>query len=151
MKKTEMLRGLYEDLTDEEIEKAVEQVNYVLYDSATGEIIQTGNMDRLAYERFEPYREGLEKAIIPPGEEWMLRGEFIDHENTQKPMFKIEQGELVAKEAHVAKITGMRMPRDGARKVPIEAEGPGGKEIIAMDIVQDPIKVEKGISRQDKK
>lgn len=126
MKKTEMLRGLYEDLTDEEIEKAVEQVNYVLYDSATGEIIQTGNMDRLAYERFEPYREGMEKAIVPPGEEWMLRGEFIDHENTQKPMFKIEQGELVAKERHTDKINEMRRPKDGMK---------GGR--------QEPVRIEK--------
>jgi hypothetical protein len=148
--KIERLRGLYEDLTDEEIEKATEQVNYVFYDSQTGEIIQTGNMDRLAYESFEPYREGMEKVIIPLGEEWMLRGEFIDHEDTKGPMFKIEEGAIVAKEAHVEAITDMRMPRDGARKVPVEAEGPGGKEIIAMDIVQDPIKVEKGISRQDK-
>lgn len=142
---------IYEDMTEEEIAKGKQKVSYVLYFAATGEVYQSGTTDMLSYEKMEPPREGLEKAIIPTGEEWMLRGEFVDHDDTQRPMFKIEEGGLVAKEAHVEKITDMRMPRDGARKVPIEAEGPGGKEIIAMDIVQDPIKVEKGISRQDKK
>ena len=126
----ERKRDLYEDLTDAEIEKATEQVNYVLYIGNTGEIIQTGNMDRLAYENFEPYMEGMEKAIVPPGEEWMLRGEFVDHEDTKKPMFKIEDGTIVAKEAHINKISAMRMPRDGAKKV-------GG------ETVRDPIRVEK--------
>lgn len=137
------LRHLYEDLTDEEIEKATEQVNYVLYDIQTGEIIQTGNMDRLAFEAFEPYLENMEKAIVPPGEEWMLRGEFIDHEDTQKPMFRIEDGALVAKEAHVDKIAEMRMPKDGAKKKPIEVPGVGGTEIIGFETVQEPIRVEK--------
>lgn len=147
--KIERLRAMYEDLTDEEIEKAIEQVNYVLYDSQTGEIVQSGNMDRLSYERFEPYREGLEKAIVPPGEEWMLRGEFIDHEETRKPMFKIEEGAIVAKEAHVEKITDMRMPRDGAKKKPIEVDGIGGKEIIGFETVQEPIRVEKAKEIKD--
>ena len=149
MNKIESLRDLYEDLTDEEIAKAIEQVNYVLYDSQTGEIIQSGNMDRLAFERFEPYMEGMEKAIIPPGEEWMLRGEFIDHEETKKPMFKIEGGAIVAKEAHVEKITDMRMPRDGAKKKPIEVDGIGGKEIIGFETVQEPIRVEKAKEIKD--
>ena len=145
----ERKRKLYEDLSDEEIVKAHEMVHYVLFDGQTGEIIQTGNMDRLAFERFEPYMEGMEKAIIPPGEEWMLRGEFVDHEDTQKPMFKIEDGELVAKEAHVEKITGMRMPRDGAKKKPIEVDGIGGKEIIGFETVQEPIRVEKAKEIKD--
>ena len=139
----ERLRELYEDMTDEEIEKAIEHVNYALYDNQTGEIIQTGNMDRLAFERFEPYRERLEKVIISPGEKWMLRGEFVDHENGNIPMFKIEEGELVAKNAHVDKITEMRMPKDGIIKKPIEAEGVGGKEIIGFETVQEPLKIEK--------
>lgn len=137
------LRELYEDLTDEEIEKATEQVNYVLYIGNTGEIIQTGNMDRLAYENFEPYMEGMQKVIVPPGEEWMLRGEFTDHEETHVPMFKIEDGALVAKEAHVDKITEMRMPKDGVKNKPIEVEGPGGKEITGFETVQEPLKIEK--------
>ncbi|MCA9810676.1 MAG: hypothetical protein KC473_10075 [Candidatus Dadabacteria bacterium] len=139
----ERLRELYEDMTDEEIEKAIEHVDYVLFDNQTGEIIQTGNMDRLAYERFEPYREGLGKVIIPPGEKWMLRGEFVDHENGNKPMFKMEEGELVAKAAHVDKITEMRMPKDGIIKKPIEAEDMGGKEVIGFETVQEPLKIEK--------
>lgn len=141
--KIERLRNLYEDLSDEEIEKALEQVNYILYDTTTGEIIQSGNMDRLAYERFEMYREGMEKAIVPPGEEWMLRGEFIDHEETHRLMFKVEDGKLVAKATYVEKITDMRMPRDGAKKKPIEVDGIGGKEIIGFETVQEPIRVEK--------
>jgi hypothetical protein len=144
--KTERLRNLYEDFSDEEIEKACEMIHYVLFDGQTGEIIQTGNMDRLAFERFEPYREGMEKVIIPPGEEWMLRGEFIDHEDTKKPMFKIQEGDLVAKEAHVEKITEMRMSRDGVIKKPIEVEGVGGKEIIGFETVQEPLKIEKAQS-----
>ena len=139
----ERKRKLYEDLSDEEIVKAQEMINYVLYVGNTGEIIQTGNMDRLAYENFEPYLEGMEKAIIPPGEEWMLRGEFIDHEDTHKPMFKIEEGAIVAKETHVEKIADMRMPRDGVKKKPIEVDGIGGKEIIGFETVQEPIRVEK--------
>ncbi|HML96687.1 MAG TPA: hypothetical protein PKC29_14790 [Thermodesulfobacteriota bacterium] len=138
----ERMRDLYQDLTDDEIEKAQEQINYVLCDSATGEIVQTGSMDRLAFERFEPYREGMEKAIVPPGEEWMLRGEFVDYDNTHRPMFKIEEGSIVAKEAHVDKISEMRMPKDGVKKKPIEVEGVGGKEIIGFETVQEPLRVE---------
>lgn len=140
--KTERLRNLYEDFSDEEIEKACEMIHYVLYIGETGEIIQSGNMDRLAYEAFEPYLEGMEKAIIPPGEEWMLRGEFVDYEETKRPMFKIEEGAIVAKEAHVEKITEMRMPKDGAKKKPIEAEGIGGKEIVGFETVQEPLRIE---------
>jgi len=139
----ERMRDLYQDLTDDEIEKAQEQINYVLCDSATGEIVQRGSMDRLAFERFELYREGLEKVIVPDGEEWMLRGEFVDYDGTQKPMFKVEGGELVAKATHVDKITEMRMPRDGASKKPIEVEGIGGEEIIGFETVQEPLKIEK--------
>lgn len=140
--KVEHLRELYEDMTDEEIEKAQEQINYVLYNTQTGEIMQTGNMDLLAFERFEPFWENVEKVIVPPDEEWMLRGEFTDYENTKKPMFKIEDGKLVAKATHVEAITQMRMPRDGARKRPIEAEGIGGKEIVGFEMIQDPLRVE---------
>lgn len=121
---------IYDDMTEEEIGKAKQKVSYVFYFAASGEIYQSGTTDLLSYERMEPPREGLEKAIIPKGEEWMLRGEFVDYDDTQKPMFKIEEGAVVAKEAHVEKITGMRMPRDGAKKI-------GG------ETVQDPIRIEK--------
>jgi len=138
----ERLRELYEDLTDEEIEKAMQKVAYVLYDSVSGEIIQTGDTDLLAYERMEPYRENMAKTIIPKGEEWMLRGEFVDHAQG-KHMIKVEEGALVAKETHVEAITEMRMPRDGAKKKPIEVDGIGGREIIGFETVQDPLRVEK--------
>jgi len=138
----ERLRELYEDFTDEEIGKATQKVSYVLYDTATGEIIQTGDTDLLAYERMDPYRDGMAKAIIPKGEEWMLRGEFVDHAEG-KHMVKVEEGALVAKETHVEAITEMRMPRDGAKKEPIEVDGIGGKEIIGFETVQNPLRVEK--------
>ena len=149
MENIEKLRIAYEDLSDEEIEKAQKQINYVLYNTQTGEIMQTGNMDLLAFERFEPFWENMEKVIVPPGEEWMLRGEFVDYEDTKKPMFKIEEGELVAKNAHVDKISEMRMPRDGAKKKPIEVDGIGGKEIIGFETVQEPIRVEKAKEIKD--
>lgn len=141
--RTKKLKDSYEDLTYEEINKALEHVNYVLYDTTTGEVIQTGSMDLLAFERFEPYLEGMDKVIVPDGEEWMLRGEFVDSDGTQKPMFKVEDGGLVAKAAHVDKITEMRMPKDGTKKKPIEAQGADGKEIIGFETVQEPLKIEK--------
>ena len=138
----ERLRELYEDFTDEQIEKAMQKVSYVLYDTETGEIIQTGDTDLLAYEAMEPYRENMAKAIIPKGEEWMLRGEFVDHAEG-KHMFKIDDETLAAKKEHVEKITEMRMPRDGATKKPIEVDGVGGKEVIGFETVQEPLRVEK--------
>lgn len=137
-----VLREQYEGaLSDEEIEKAQTYVRYALYDTATGEIIQTGKTDLLAYENLPLYREGMEKTIIPDDEKWMLRGEFID-ESAGKRMFKIGDKGLTAKTAHVEKITEMRMPRDGLKKKPIEAEGIGGTEIIGIEIVQEPLRIE---------
>ena len=136
------MKDLYPDLTEEDIEKANTEVAVVIYDPDTGEILEQGYTDRLAAEAHQA-EAGRSKLIVDEIDRWKLRGEFIDHDDTKTPMFKIEEGALVAKEAHVEKITGMRMPRDGAKKRPIETEGIGGKEIIGFETVQEPIRVEK--------
>ncbi len=142
------MNELYPDFSDDEIIKANTEVAVIIFDPETGEILQQGYTDQLAAEAQQP-ETGKSKLIINEIDRWMLRGEFVDHEDTKKPMFKIEDGELVAKEAHVEKITDMRMPRDGAKKKPIEVDGIGGKEIIGFETVQEPIRVEKAKEIKD--
>lgn len=108
----ENLRVHYEGLTDEEILKAQEQVEYVLYDKNSGEITQAGNMDRLAFERFIPHNPDLEKIIVPPDHVWKLRGEFIDHDGGGKHMFKVEVSNITEKTEHKTKIEERKLPHD---------------------------------------
>ncbi len=133
---------LYPDFSDEDIAKAKTEVAVVIFDSETGEILEQGYTDQLAAEA-QQVTSGWSKLIVAESDRWKLRGEFLDHEDTREPMFKVEDGEIVAKEAHVEKITEMRMPKDGIRKKPIEVEGIGGKEIIGFETVQEPLKIEK--------
>ncbi len=136
---------LYPDFSDEDIVKAKTEVAVVIFDSETGEMLEQGYTDQLAAEA-EQVASGHSKLIVDESDRWKLRGEFVDHEDTKKPMFKIEEGEVVAKEKHVEKITEMRMPKDGVKKKPIEVEGVGGKEIIGFETVQEPLKIEKAQS-----
>lgn len=106
------LRHLYEDLSDEDIIKAQQKIEYVLYDKNTGEIVQTGDMDMLAFEQFIPQSPDLEKMIVEPEKVWRLRGEFIDHKGDGKHMFKVQAGNLEAKAEHVDKIGELKLPRD---------------------------------------
>lgn len=106
------LRSHYPDLTDEQILKAQVWVEYVLYDTNTGEIVQNGDMDMLAYENFVPRSPNLEKMIVEPGKAWRLRGEFIDHHGDGKHMFKVEDGNLIAKPAHLNKIEELKSSKD---------------------------------------
>ncbi len=142
------MNELYPDFSDDEIIKANTEVAVIIFDPETGEILQQGYTDQLAAEAQQP-ETGKSKLIINEIDRWKLRGEFVDHEDTKKPMFKIEDGELVAKAAYVEKIMEMRMPRDGAKKKPIEVDGIGGKEIIGFETVQEPIRVEKAKEIKD--
>lgn len=110
--KLKRLRPHYEDLTDNEILKAQEKIEYVLYDKSTGEIVQSGDMDMLAYEQFIPQSPALEKMIVEPEKVWRLRGEFIDHKGNGRHMFKVEAGNIKAKPEHETKIDAMKLPRD---------------------------------------
>lgn len=110
--KLEKLRPHYPDLTDEEILNAQQKIEYVLYDKNTGEIMQTGDMDMLAYERFVPHSLDLEKMIVEPDKVWRLRGEFVDHKGDGKHMFKVNAGNLEAKPEHAVKIGERKLPRD---------------------------------------
>lgn len=114
------LRKHYPDLTDDEILKAQEKIEYVLYDKNTGEIVQTGDMDMLAYENFAPHSPDLEKMIVEPDKAWKLRGEFIDHKGDGKPLFKVTSGALEAKPEHAGKIEERKLPRDKDNKDEIE-------------------------------
>lgn len=111
--KLERIREHYPGLTDEEIDKANQKIDYVLYDINTNEIMQYGGMDLLAFEQFQPPREGLEKMIVPLEDAWKLRGEFSDPSDGQH-MFKVEpqNGVLKMKPEKQQMIEEVKLPND---------------------------------------
>jgi len=88
------------------------KVNYALYEEATGEIIQTGDMDQASWENYLPHGEGLAKLAVAAGEQWKIRGEFVDPE-TARYMFRVAGGELVEKEGYAERIEELKLPGDG--------------------------------------
>ena len=103
------LRKHYPGMPDADIQKAGEKIEYVIYDKATNEIIQAGDMDMLAFEKHltEP-TEG--KMIIDNNSAWKLRGEFTDIEGNR--MFKVRGKSLMQKPEHNKAIEARRMPQD---------------------------------------
>lgn len=88
------------------------KIDYILYEEQTGEIIQTGTMDPVAWENYLPNGEGLAKMAVTSAEVWKIRGEFVDPE-TARYMFRVAGGELVAKEGYAERIEELKLPGDG--------------------------------------
>ena len=109
------LRKHYSNMSDSDIEKAIEIISYVVYEKPTGEIIQSGDMDRLAFENHIVSEPTHGKMIIDKKHSWKLRGEFEDFEDgggDSLRMFKVEGNALKIKAKHTKKLKALRMPED---------------------------------------